>query len=134
MLEGRRVLVTAAASGIGATVAARIAEAGARVYVCDSDEAVLRAYLRDHPGIGGGVADVAAPGDVERLVAEALDRLGGLDVLVNNAGVAGPAAPVEEMELDGLAPDAGRQPHRRLPVRPRRAVPAIKRRAAARSS
>ena len=65
MLDGKRVLVTAAASGIGATVAARMAEAGARVYVCDSDEAVLRAYLRDHPGIGGGVADVAAPGDVE---------------------------------------------------------------------
>ena len=100
-LEGKRALVTAAAGGIGATVAARMAEAGARVYVCDSDEAGLGAYLSDHPGIGGSVADVAAPGDVERLVAAALDHLGGLDVLVSNAGVAGPAAPVEEMDLDG---------------------------------
>jgi NAD(P)-dependent dehydrogenase (short-subunit alcohol dehydrogenase family) len=99
-LDGKRALVTAAAGGIGATVAARMADAGARVFVCDSDEAALAAYQRAHPEIGGVAADVAAPGDVERLVAAAQARLGGLDILVSNAGVAGPAAPVEEMDLE----------------------------------
>ena len=100
-VDGRRVLVTAAASGIGATVAARFAEAGAVVYVCDVDGAALEAYLAAHPRVGGQVADVAAQADVESFVAAGVERLGGLDVLVSNAGVAGPAAPVETMDVDG---------------------------------
>lgn len=100
-LRGKRVLVTAAASGIGATVAARFAAAGAAVHVCDRDAAALAAYLDAHPGIDGTRADVADPGDVEGLFAEAREGLGGLDVLVGNAGVAGPVSPVEQMDLEG---------------------------------
>ncbi len=100
-ISGKRVLVTAAASGIGATVAARFAAAGAQVQVCDSDEEALLTYCAGHPGISGDLADVADPPQVERVVAAAVDRFGGLDVLVSNAGVAGPAAPVEEIELEG---------------------------------
>ena len=100
-VRGKRVVVTAAATGIGATVAARFASAGAMVHVCDREPAALAAYLGEHRDVSGTVADVADPGDVARLFAEARERLGGLDVLVNNAGVAGPAAPVEEMDLDG---------------------------------
>jgi NAD(P)-dependent dehydrogenase (short-subunit alcohol dehydrogenase family) len=100
-IRGRRVVVTAAATGIGATVAARFAAAGAAVHICDREPELLAAYLRAHPGVTGTAADVADPRDVERLFAEARERMGGLDVLVNNAGVAGPAAPVEEMDLEG---------------------------------
>jgi NAD(P)-dependent dehydrogenase (short-subunit alcohol dehydrogenase family) len=100
-IAGRRVLVTAAAAGIGATVAARFAAAGAEVHVCDVDEDALRGYLAGHPGITGQVADVADRAQVDGLLADATARLGGLDVLVSNAGVAGPAAPVEEMDVDG---------------------------------
>jgi NAD(P)-dependent dehydrogenase (short-subunit alcohol dehydrogenase family) len=100
-IAGKRVVVTAAATGIGAAVAARFAAAGAAVHVCDRDGGDLAAYLDAHPGIGGTVADVSDADDVARLFAEARARLGGLDVLVNNAGIAGPAAPVEEMDLDG---------------------------------
>jgi NAD(P)-dependent dehydrogenase (short-subunit alcohol dehydrogenase family) len=100
-IGGSRVLVTAAASGIGATIAARFAAAGAEVHICDADEDALREYLAGHPQIGGEVADVAAPEQVAALVAAATARLGGLDVLVSNAGVAGPAAPVEDMDLAG---------------------------------
>lgn len=98
---GRRVLVTAAGSGIGATVAARFAEAGARVYVCDADAGVLAGFLAAHPSIGGQPADVASQGDVESFVANGVARLGGLDVLVSNAGIAGPASPVETMDVEG---------------------------------
>ncbi len=63
-IAGRRVLVTAAATGIGATVAARFAEAGARVFVCDVDAEALDRYLAAHPSITGRPADVAAPEEV----------------------------------------------------------------------
>ncbi len=100
-IAGKRVLVTAAATGIGATIAARFVEAGAEVFVCDVDEEALTAYLSAHPEIAGEVADVADPVQVARVMDAATAGLGGLDVLVNNAGVAGPAAPVEEMDLEG---------------------------------
>ncbi len=100
-IAGKRVLVTAAATGIGATVAARFAAEGAAVYVCDVDEEALADYLAGQPGISGVVADVADPAEVDGLVAAATGELGGLDVLVNNAGVAGPVAPVEDMDVEG---------------------------------
>lgn len=100
-IEGKRVLVTAAATGIGARIAERFAAAGARVFVCDVDQTALAVYLKQHADIGGAPADVAEPADVERLFDTARGSLGGLDILVNNAGVAGPAAPVEDMDVDG---------------------------------
>jgi NAD(P)-dependent dehydrogenase (short-subunit alcohol dehydrogenase family) len=100
-IAGKRVLVTAAATGIGATVAERFAESGARVYVCDVDEQALTAYLAAHSDIAGRKADVASAGDVDAFVAAGVARLGGIDVLVSNAGVAGPVAPVEHMDVDG---------------------------------
>ncbi len=90
----RRVLVTAAASGIGRSVAEAFVKAGDRVHVCDIDETELEKL----EGIGTTVADVADPAAVDRLFAEAAETLGGLDVLVNNAGISGPTAPVEAIE------------------------------------
>lgn len=101
-IAGKRVIVTGAASGIGAQVARRFAAAGAKVFVCDADAEVLAAFAAANPGIGAAVADVAAPADVERLFTAALAHLGGLDILINNAGVAGPAAPVEDMDVDAF--------------------------------
>jgi NAD(P)-dependent dehydrogenase (short-subunit alcohol dehydrogenase family) len=100
-IAGKRVLVTAAGSGIGATVAARFAEAGAHVFVCDVDAPALEAFLAAHPPVGGRPADVASPASVESFVAAGVERLGGLDVLVSNAGIAGPVAPVETMDAEG---------------------------------
>ncbi len=99
-IAGKRVLVTAAAGGIGATVAARFAEAGARVYVCDVDGEALAAYLAAHPDIAGRPADVASAADVDAFVAAGVRHLGGLDVLVSNAGIVGPVAPVEDTDPD----------------------------------
>ena len=95
--EGTRVLVTAGASGIGRTIAAAFLAQGARVQVCDvaGDRGVD--LLRELPGVGFTRADVAVPADVERVFADLAAHLGGLDVLINNAGIAGPTAPVEQV-------------------------------------
>lgn len=93
-----RVLVTAGAAGIGIEIARAFAEEGARVHVCDVDRDALAALAASDPAITASLADVADRADVARLFDEALSALGGeLDVLVNNAGIAGPTGRVEEI-------------------------------------
>lgn len=96
--DGRRVLVTAGASGIGRAIADLLAEAGAKVHICDVDEAALAGFRRDRPKLGATNTDVADDAAVDRLFQEVQTELGGLDALVNNAGVAGPTGPVEEID------------------------------------
>lgn len=87
-LTGARVLVTGGASGIGAATAARFVEEDARVVVLDRDADGCRRIAQRLPALAGTiVADVGDPGEVARAFDE-LDRLvGGLEVLVNNAGI-----------------------------------------------
>jgi NAD(P)-dependent dehydrogenase (short-subunit alcohol dehydrogenase family) len=97
--HGLRVLVTAGAAGIGHAFAETFAAAGARVFICDIDGDALAAFQNEHPGIGTIEADVANPPQVDQMFDVAAAFLGGLDVLINNAGVAGPTAPVEAIEI-----------------------------------
>lgn len=99
-IEGLRVLVTAGAAGIGLEVARAFVEEGAKVHVCDVDEAALAALAGSDPRITATNTDVADRDAVARLFDEALDRLGGLDVLVNNAGIAGPTGRAEDIHPD----------------------------------
>jgi NAD(P)-dependent dehydrogenase (short-subunit alcohol dehydrogenase family) len=92
---GFRVLVTGAASGIGLDIAAAFHAEGARVHVCDIDEATLHAASRLDKSVGRSVADVSRPDDVDRLFDDVADRLGGLDALVNNAAITGPVGRIE---------------------------------------
>nr|VFK52640.1 MAG: NAD(P)-dependent dehydrogenase, short-chain alcohol dehydrogenase family [Candidatus Kentron sp. TUN]VFK52963.1 MAG: NAD(P)-dependent dehydrogenase, short-chain alcohol dehydrogenase family [Candidatus Kentron sp. TUN]VFK53513.1 MAG: NAD(P)-dependent dehydrogenase, short-chain alcohol dehydrogenase family [Candidatus Kentron sp. TUN] len=96
-LEGCRVIVTGAATGIGRTTAERFLTAGAKVYICDIDQSALDAAREALPGLGMGICDVSDPGQVERFFSDAVAWLGGLDILINNAGVSGPTAPVEDI-------------------------------------
>lgn len=98
-LHGRRVLVTAGASGIGAEIARHLAAQGARVEICDVAEDHLAALAESDPGIGRTRADVSRPEDVDALFDAVADRMGGLDVLVNNAGIAGPTGAIETLEV-----------------------------------
>ena len=93
-MKDRRVLVTAGAAGIGLAITKTFVEHGARVHVCDVDEAALGKLDAQ---IHRSRADVSNLADVERLFADAARTLGGLDVLVNNAGIAGPTALVEDI-------------------------------------
>ncbi len=91
-LQGLRALVTGGGSGIGAAIAATLVSRGALVMVVDADPATSPDFVAD-------VSDTAA---VDRLFVEIGTQLGGLDVLVNNVGIAGPTAPVEEMDPDAF--------------------------------
>ncbi len=95
-LDGLRVLITAGATGIGQTVARAFVGEGARVHVCDVDSELLEQLAKTDLSITSTVADVTDRGAVERLFEEAMAELGGLDVLVNNAGISGPTALVED--------------------------------------
>jgi NAD(P)-dependent dehydrogenase (short-subunit alcohol dehydrogenase family) len=92
--KGLRVLVTAGAAGIGLAIARTFRDHGARVFACDIDDKALGALDKD---IGRTRADVASRADVDRLFGESQKALGGLDVLVNNAGIAGPTGKVEDI-------------------------------------
>ncbi|MCZ8374178.1 MAG: SDR family oxidoreductase [Beijerinckiaceae bacterium] len=96
-IEGLRVLVTAGAGGIGLEVARAFVREGARVFVCDVDQQALAALAKSDPMIGATLCDVADRAQVAVLFEKTVAFLGGLDVLVNNAGIAGPTARIEDV-------------------------------------
>jgi 3-oxoacyl-[acyl-carrier protein] reductase len=90
LLEGKSVLVTAAAgTGIGFATAKRCAEEGAQVVISDIHERRLRESAEQLEGAHAILANVTSEDDVQRMVAETIEVCGGLDVLVNNAGLGG---------------------------------------------
>jgi NAD(P)-dependent dehydrogenase (short-subunit alcohol dehydrogenase family) len=100
-VDKQRVLVTAGASGIGRAIVEAFYAKGAKVFVCDIDEAALKALHEALPGVHTAVCDISSRTAIEKMVPEAASRLGGLDVLINNAGIPGPTSPVENFDPDG---------------------------------
>jgi NAD(P)-dependent dehydrogenase (short-subunit alcohol dehydrogenase family) len=96
----QRVLVTAGASGIGREIARTFAANGAKVFVSDIDAKALEALSKEIKGVMTKTCDNSKRSDVEALIPAAVEALGGLDVLVNNAGISGPTAPVEAIDPD----------------------------------
>ena len=97
-LDGLRVLITAGASGIGLATARAFVREGARVHICDVDRGALETVARSDPALSHSACDVSDRSQVANLFDTALATLGGLDVLVNNAGIAGPTAKCEDVD------------------------------------
>jgi NAD(P)-dependent dehydrogenase (short-subunit alcohol dehydrogenase family) len=96
-LGGQRVLVTAGAGGIGLAIAETLSRLGARLAICDVSDEALAAVGGTLAAEAAVRADVSSEEDVDRLFETVQATLGGLDALVNNAGVAGPTGGVEEI-------------------------------------
>lgn len=96
----RTVVVTGGASGIGRVIAQRFADAGYRVHIFDIDAEAVRRALSENAVFSGTVGDVSVPADVARGMGDADEAMGRVDVLVNDAAIPGPRAPVEEMPDD----------------------------------
>lgn len=96
-LRGRKALVTAASRGLGRACAEALAAEGASVFCSSRDEAALKELDEKLGGAGHRAADVSVASDVEALVAAAVEALGGLDILVVNAGGA-PAGTLDQVD------------------------------------
>ena len=96
---GQRVVITAGGGGIGAAMARRFSEAGARIALCDIDAAAAEAVAVDLPGAIGLGADVTDETAMDAFFNAAGAHLGGVDVLCANAGTGGPVAPLAEIDL-----------------------------------
>ncbi|WP_342640091.1 SDR family oxidoreductase [Rhodoligotrophos ferricapiens] len=97
-IAGQRVLITAGAGGIGLAIAERLISHGARVFVCDVSDQALDAFASRFPNAGRIKADVSSEADVDRMFDAVNKGLGGLDALINNAGIAGPTGRVDELD------------------------------------
>jgi NAD(P)-dependent dehydrogenase (short-subunit alcohol dehydrogenase family) len=107
VLENRYAIITGASVGLGFEIATKYLDAGASLMICARNEILLdkaAQALRLLAGTGQSVlalpADISKPGDVTALVDGALKEFGRLDVLVNNAGVAGPSGAIEDVDLE----------------------------------
>jgi NAD(P)-dependent dehydrogenase (short-subunit alcohol dehydrogenase family) len=100
---GLRVLVTGGASGIGLVIARAFVDAGSRVHVCDSSQQAIDSLNEaeqnaEMNAITTTLADVSDRAAVDRVFDDVNAQLGGLDVLINNAGIAGPTGGIDEMD------------------------------------
>lgn len=98
--QGKRAIVTAGAAGIGFSIAQALHGKGVKVAICDVAEASLAAAREKLAGVRAEICDVADAAAVTRFVDGAVGALGGLDFLINNAGIAGPAAPAETISTE----------------------------------
>lgn len=94
-----RVIITAAAGGIGRVIAQAFLDQGAKVAICDVDAAAVAA-CGEVDGLHAAVVDLGDSAAIGRWLDDAVEWLGGVDVLVNNAGTKGPTAMVEDVTLD----------------------------------
>jgi NAD(P)-dependent dehydrogenase (short-subunit alcohol dehydrogenase family) len=104
LLKDKVALITGASQGLGRALALAFAREGARVVVNARSEDSVRPVAGEVEDVGGEVlavaADVSKGADVERLVGESVERLGKIDVLVNNAGLLGPRVAIEDYPED----------------------------------
>lgn len=97
-LAGQRVLVTAGAAGIGRAIVKRLAVHGAKLFICDVSDEALADFRAELPDAGAINADVSNADQVDRMFDAAAGHLGGLDALINNAGIAGPTGAIEDID------------------------------------
>ena len=97
MIEKLKVVITAGASGIGLETAIAFNKIGAEVVICDINEEALDTAKLNNPKLTCKLCDVSDPGTTEKFINNAAKELGGIDTLINNAGIGGPTARIENI-------------------------------------
>jgi NAD(P)-dependent dehydrogenase (short-subunit alcohol dehydrogenase family) len=98
-VKNQRVLITAGAGGIGRVMTETFVKAGAKVHICDVAQPAIDETVKAL-GVTATLCDVSDLKQVDQLFTDVKKQLGGLDVLVNNAGIAGPTGKVEEISIE----------------------------------
>ncbi len=96
----KRVLVTAAAAGIGKAIAEAFIAEGDRVFICDINQQAIDTICSSHSNLDGCVTDLSKQEDIDTFIKQGIEYLGGVDVLINNAGVAGQRCAVEDLDYE----------------------------------
>lgn len=96
----QRVLITAGAGGIGLEVVKAFVKAGAHVHIADINTEAVNNIVDQFDNVTGTVGDISDPAAADQIFVDVTEHLGGLDVLVNNAGIAGPTKPITEYGED----------------------------------
>ena len=96
----KTVLISGAASGIGRSIAEAFIAEGAQVHICDLWPDAIAEFLTANPGATATQADVSNTADVDRVFADFSEKYDHLDILINNAGISGPSAAVEDVATD----------------------------------
>ena len=100
-MRGKRAVITGGAQGIGYAIAEKFLSQGAQITLWDQDEALMAEAVDTlGEGASGVAVDVTNPDMIKVAAREAQESVGGIDVLVNNAGIAGAALPVCDYPLD----------------------------------
>lgn len=96
-MSGQRVIITAGAAGIGLAIAKRFLANDASVFICDINASAIAKACDDNPGLKGAEVNVASETGCLDLVEQAIAAFGSVDVLINNAGIAGACADIEHI-------------------------------------
>ena len=100
-IKNKKVLITAGATGIGKATAIALLNAGAQVHVCDINAEALAQLKQLYPLLLTSITNVTKPDEVAKMFVQLQQEfLGQLDFLVNNAGISGPAGPLESLDID----------------------------------
>ena len=98
-IKSLKIVITAGASGIGAEIAKTLSEAGAQVIICDKDQSNLDLFTQNNPEVIALKADVSDEEEVLSLFAAVKKHFGEINALINNAGIAGPSAKLEDTDF-----------------------------------
>ena len=99
-LKGKKAIVSAGGSGIGHAIVEEFIKQGVSISTCDIDENLVKELRSKYPQINSEVVDVGDERAVKEFCIRSIGFLGGLDCLVNNAGVAGPTLPIEKIDTE----------------------------------
>ena len=97
-LKGKKAIVSAGGSGIGFSIVEEFIKQGVSISTCDINKNLIQELRSKYPQVHAEVVDVGDEQTVKEFCLNSIEFLGGLDCLVNNAGVAGPTLPIEEID------------------------------------